>query len=481
MTRVTILSLLAITAAGCGDDPANPPPPDAPGGVAGACPDDMTKQCVDVAELITANATWTPDKVYVIPNFQHTFVQKPAVLTIMPGTEIRGGKGAVLTIARGAKIMADGTPQQPIVFTSNQTAGTKTPGYWGGVLVMGYASHNTNVLATPTPSGEVLFEAFSNADGDSGRFGAVLGQDIPTDNSGVIRYVRIEFGGFNFVADREFNNLTLCGVGSGTTVDFVQVHGGQDDGIELFGGTVNVKHIVSSQNEDDGFDADNGWRGMAQFVIVQNVAHRTGAVLEATNGYEIDNHGTATSFNATPRTQPTIANVTLVGDRAYTEQPHWGAVFRRGMAGHFVNHLWYNFTRGFEFRDTATKDQLDAGNLTVGYSIFYSNDSSASNLPAPQASGDIVEADYIRTAEAVAAGRPDPHNLFDVNPTLPAAATSRTAPDFKPAAGSPALTAANAAPANDPRIANQFFEKVAFVGAIGTDDWTAGWTKYPQN
>lgn len=471
MTRVTILSLLAITAAACGDDPSGPPPPDAGGGVMGACPDDMTRQCVEVAEGITANTTWTADKVYVIPNFQHTFVRKPAVLTIMPGTEIRGGKGAVLTIARGAKIQAEGTAQQPIVFTSDQLGGTRTPGYWGGLLIMGYAAHNTNVLATPA-SGEVLFEAFSNADGDSGRFGNPIGMDIPTDNSGVLKYVRIEFGGFNFVQDREFNNLTLCGVGSGTTIDFVQLHGGQDDGVEFFGGTVNVKHIVSSQNEDDGFDADNGWKGMAQFVIVQNVAHRPGAVLEATNGYEIDNHAASASFNAAPRTQPTIANVTLVGDRTYTEQAHWAAVFRRGMAGHFLNHIWHNFTRGPEVRDQATIDQVTAGNLTVSYSMLSQNDSTTNNLPDTATTPPFDETIIFNTAS---------HDLMGVNPGLPAAATSRTAPDFKPAAGSAALDPANAAPANEPRMADPFFEKVTFVGAIGTVDWTAGWTKYPQN
>ena len=130
---------------------------------------------------------------------------------------------------------------------------------------MGKAPQNTNANSTP-PSATATFEAYGTADPD-GLFG---GTD-PDDNSGTIKYVRIEFAGFNFVADREFNNLTLCGVGTGTTIDYVQVHGGSDDGIEFFGGTVNVKHLVSSQNEDDGFDTDNGWQGKAQFVIVQNV------------------------------------------------------------------------------------------------------------------------------------------------------------------------------------------------------------------
>ena len=117
--------------------------------------------------------------------------------------------------------------------------------------------------------------------------------------------MRIEFAGFNFVADREFNNLTLCGVGDATVVDFIQVHKGADDGVEFFGGTVNVKHLVSSQNEDDGFDTDNGWQGKAQFIVVQNISHPA-TLAEATNGYESDNHGTAASYTASLRTLPTV-------------------------------------------------------------------------------------------------------------------------------------------------------------------------------
>ena len=255
-----------------------------------------------------------------------------------------------------------------------------------------------------------------------------------------------------------------------------QVHGGADDGIEFFGGTVNVKHIVSSQNEDDGFDTDNGWQGKAQFVIVQNIAHRPGVVLEATNGYESDNHGTAASFEAEPRTLPTVSNVTLIGDHNFTEQPSFAAVFRRGTGGHYMNHIWLNFPRGIEFRDPQTETQLVAGNLTITDSMLFSNDASATNLPPAQATGDIIEASYITTAGATAAGRADPHNSFGVDPGMPSAMMSRTQPDWKPMANAAALTA-GAAPPND-----GFFDTSAtFAGAIGAVDWTAGWTKYPQN
>jgi hypothetical protein len=463
MTRATTFCLLAIAAAACGDSEKMTITPDAPV--------DVVPQVIMVPDEITTNTTWTSDKPYLIPKFTHVFVRKGATLTIQPGTEIRGEKGAVLVIARGAKIMAEGTVDKPIVFTSAQEVGQRTPGYWGGLLVLGNAPINVNVKSMP-PSNDALFEAFSNADGDSGKFGG----DQPADNSGVIKYVRIEFGGYNFVADREFNNLTLCGVGSGTTVDFVQVHGGSDDGIELFGGTVNVKHILSSQNEDDGFDTDNGWQGKAQFVIVQDIAHRPGVVVEATNGYESDNHGTAASYEAEPRTLPTVSNVTLIGDHTFADIASFAAVFRRGTGGHYVNHIWMGFPKGPEFRDPQTEAQLLAGNLTVTFSMFFGNDGAVTNLPPVQSTGDIVEATYLTTDGATTAGRADPHNAFNLNPGLPAAATSRTAPDFKPMAGAAALTAGTTPP-NDP-----FFDASAtFAGAIGTVDWTAGWTKYPQN
>jgi hypothetical protein len=354
----------------------------------------------------------------------------------------------------------------------------RTAGYWGGLLVLGKAPVNVNANSSP-PAKDALFEAFSNADGDAGKFGG----DDPADDSGTIKYVRIEFGGYNFVADREFNNLTLCGVGNKTVIDFVQVHGGSDDGIEFFGGTVDVKHIVSSQNQDDGFDTDNGWQGRAQFVIVQNISHPA-SLPEATNGYESDNHGTNTSYTALPRTLPTVTNVTLIGDHAYTGAASYAAVFRRGTGGHYSNHLWFGFPKGPEIRDPETQMQADTRALTIEHSVFYGNDTSPAQLPPVQTivvggvtmpdPKDVVEANYL-----VGTADYDPHNLFvNDNPGLSAGATSKTAPDFKPIAGSMLLDTTKAAtPPTDP-----FFDQTAtFIGAIGTVDWTATWTSYPQN
>ncbi|MCB9562613.1 MAG: hypothetical protein H6708_19600 [Kofleriaceae bacterium] len=432
-----------------GDDTTSPDAdttmPDAPPG----------SQTIRVNDDITEDTTWVTGNTYVIPRLKQLFVEPGATLTIEPGVVVKGEQGSVLVITRGAKIMAEGTADAPIVMTSAQA---NTPGYWGGLLVLGAAPINTNVNSNPS-STEATFEAFTSAIPEG-----LFGGTNAADNSGKIKYVRIEFAGFNFVADREFNNFTLCGVGSGTEIDYVQVHGGSDDGIEFFGGTVNVKHLVSSQNGDDGFDTDNGWEGKAQFVIIQNV-HPQGSG-DASNGYESDNHGTAASYTAAPRTLPTIYNVTMLGDHSYTGGTSFATVLRRGTGGHYYNHIIAGFPQGLEVRDAATKDQLDAGNLFIKNSIIYNNAADGNNWPPPQASNDIDESEYFTST--------DWNNQF-VDPGLPAAAFDPSAPDFKPTAGAAALTG-GATPPND-----GFFDTSAtYIGAVGTEDWTAGWTSFPQ-
>lgn len=454
LSTVLYTATLGLALAACGDDgsstqvDAAPPDIDAPVG----------PQTIVLSEDITTNTTLTTGNTYKIPRLKQLFVEPGATLTIEPGVTIQGGQGSVLVITRGAKIMAVGTKEQPITLTTDQPDGQKTGGYWGGLLVLGNAPINVNVNSTP-PSTEATFEAFTNAIPE-GKFG---GTDA-ADNSGKLKYVRIQFAGFNFVADREFNNLTLAGVGSGTEIDYVQVHGGSDDGVEFFGGTVNVKHVVSSQNGDDGFDTDNGWQGKGQFIVVQNVAPQ--GATEASNGYESDNHATAASYETAPRTKPTLYNVTMIGNHDYTGGSSFATVLRRGTGGNYFNHIIMDFPRGLEFRDVATKNSLDQGNLFFKSSIVFNNAASGNNWEPPQASGDIDEASYMTNAAW--------NNRF-VDPGLPAARNSLTAPDWKPTAGAAALTGGATPPSDG------FFDTSAtFVGAIGADDWTQGWTAYPQ-
>lgn len=449
-TTATLLSLLSAAAlVACGDDanPSNPPdsapPLDTPSG----------GQVIRVSDDITTDTTWTADNEYVLGRLKIVFVTNGATLTIEPGTVIKGEQGSVLVIARGAKIHAEGTADKPITMTSSQPVGSRSPGWWGGLLVLGKAPINVNKA---TGSDEATYEAFTSGIAD-GKFG---GTD-PTDNSGVLKYIRIQFAGFNFVADREFNNLTLAGVGTGTVVDYVQVHQGSDDGIEFFGGTVNVKHIVSSQNQDDGFDTDNGWNGKAQFIIVQNNSHPA-TLPEASNGYESDNHGVEASYTQTPRTRPTIYNATLIGDHTYTGVAHSAAIFRRGTGGHYFNHVFYGFNRGIEFRDAATGDQIVAAALTIKNSTLFGTGADGNSNTVTTTIAGFNMADYASSVD-----------ISNVDPKLSGDALSKSAPNFKPSTP----LAGGATPPSD-----GFFDPTAtFIGAIGTDDWTAGWTEYPQN
>ena len=187
MKRPILFCLLAIAACGGSDHTTNPDaesPPDTPGG----------GSVIRLNDNITQDTTFEAKNIYVIPRLKQLFVEAPATLTIEPGTVIQGEQGAVLVITRGAKIHADGTKDKPIVLTTAQPSGQKTPGFWGGLLVLGAAPVNVNVNSTP-PSNEATFEAFTSAIPE-GKFG---GND-PHDNSGVIKYMRIEFAGFNFVA-----------------------------------------------------------------------------------------------------------------------------------------------------------------------------------------------------------------------------------------------------------------------------------------
>lgn len=437
----------------------------ATGGTGGGGGQTTTGQVIAVPAVITADTTWTTGNTYVLPMDTRVAVRAPAVLTIAPGTTVTGSGNASLIITRGAKIIAIGTPQAPIIFTSAKDVGTRAPGDWGGLIIMGRAPINANTLSTP-PSTEATFEAFGANEPD-GLFG---GTD-PEDNSGSLKYVRLEFGGVAYLPGREWNNLTLCGVGRGTVIDFVQSHKGADDSIEFFGGTVNVKHLVLSQNQDDGFDTDNGWEGKAQFVVAQHVAPMG---TEASNGYESDNHATAASYTATPRTLPTAYNITLIGQKDYTLAPGFGALFRRGTGGMYYNHIIMKWPLGvITVRDQETMDQITAGNLFVKNSIFFDNMGADGNWPAP-ATG-TAAAPILDFDEKMIFTNPLWNNRDAVDPML-TDPLSLTAPNFKPAAGSPALTGGATPPADG------FFDTQAmFVGAVGATDWTTGWTAYPQN
>lgn len=213
---------------------------------------------------------------------------KDVTLTIPAGTLIKGETSqtdpGLLIITRGAKIMAEGTATNPIVFTSSNREGYRSAKDWGGIVINGYAR-----VQKGTAEGE----------GNTGAYGG----DNDADNSGVLKYVRVEFAGTLFSADNELNGIAFQGVGSGTTVDYVQVHMNGDDGVEFFGGSVAVKHLVLTGNQDDSLDFDDGWNGSAQFVLIQQYAG-------GDHGIEADGD----AEDVFPPAHPVIANFTYVGN-----------------------------------------------------------------------------------------------------------------------------------------------------------------------
>ena len=246
---------------------------------------------------ITTNTTWSG--VVLLQN--KIYVKNNATLTIAPGTIIRGDKAtqATLIITRGAKINAQGTVSQPIVFTSNEAVGNRNEGDWGGIVILGLAKNNQ-------PGG------VANIEGIVPTTDTQYGGAFDTDNSGTIKYVRIEFAGIALEPNKEVNGITFGSVGSATTVDYVQVSHSGDDSFEWFGGTVNCKHIIAYRGLDDDFDTDFGYRGKVQFALSirdKDVSDAPGD----SNSFECDND--AAGSTATPKTKPIFSNVTLVGPK----------------------------------------------------------------------------------------------------------------------------------------------------------------------
>ena len=404
-----------------------------PSGMASGMPEVLTG-------LITSDRLLTSDKYYLLSGA--VFIQDGATLTIEPGTQIfgEGATNGTLIVAQGGKVIANGRADRPIVFTSDALDNEKDRGQWGGLIINGRAPVNTGAIA--------------QGEGDTGTYG---GSD-PTDNSGVLRYVRVEFAGIEFSPDNELNGIAFQGVGSGTVVDYVQVHFNQDDGIEFFGGTVNAKHLYCTGIRDDSFDWTDGWTGKGQFWVAQQRGD------DADNGFESDNEGD--NNEAMPRSNPTIYNVTLVGDPNGPESDT-GLLLREGTAATLRNFIVIGFNKGGLDIDTGSSIQLaNSGELSVQNTIFYNNkvDGTPGNF----------EVDDDEIDEAVWARMPA-FNNSEVDPML-MAPYSLGSPDYRPGAGSPALTMQAASPPDD-----GFFESVSYIGAFdAANNWLAGWSTSEQ-
>jgi hypothetical protein len=300
---------------------------------------------------INTTTTLTADKVWTLKGY--VYVTDGAKLIIQPGTTIISDiseKGA-LCIERGAQIIAEGTAAKPIVFTSGKAVGERTPGDWGGIVILGRAK--TNRTSEPTIEGGI---------------GRAFGGTNDFDNSGVLKYVRIEYAGIAAMPNSEINALTLGGVGSGTIIENVQTIYANDDAFEFFGGTVSPKNLYAFATADDDFDFDFGYTG----TITSGVAKRDPQFVDsgdAGNGVECDNDGTGSS--AQPVTHPKLLNMILVGPNVSTAlaNHNLGLRFRRATQFTMKNSIVWGWMKGglsLESNETAqfVKD---------GVSVFENN------------------------------------------------------------------------------------------------------------
>ncbi|RDC65291.1 T9SS C-terminal target domain-containing protein [Adhaeribacter pallidiroseus] len=403
-------------------------------------------------DLKTGTITLEASKKYLLKGFVK--IGDGATLTIPAGTIIKGdfaSKGTLI-IERGGKIMAEGTAAQPIVFTSNAAKGSRGPSNWGGIVIAGKAPINQ-------AGGEAEFE---------GGYKVKFGGTEPNDNSGKLKYVRIEFGGIALLPNQEINGLTMGGVGAGTEIDYVQVSYSGDDAFEWFGGTVNAKHLIAYRTLDDDFDSDFGYSGKIQYAVASR--DPLNADQSGSNGFESDNDPTGT--DATPKTSVMFSNVSLFGPYKTTGMsidPNFktGVHIRRNSAMSLLNSVVAGYPTGLLIDDAKSEANATANALQIKNTII-----AAATTPLAVKSGSTWDintwfntagfGNSIVTANADLMMAGDPYGL--------------TTPNFQPAAGSPLLTGASFTGLTG-------FDAVTYRGAFdGTTDWTAGWANFnPQN
>ena len=412
---------------------------------------------------ITADRTFSAANKNFLKGF--VYVKSGATLTIEAGSVIKGisvasgERAASLIIEPGAKIIAEGTVDKPIVFTSDKEPGKRVTGDWGGLIICGNA--RVNRTNQPTIEG-----------GPGTHYGNTTSDEFNGESSGKLKYVRIEFAGYPLEPDKEINGLTFGGVGSGTEVEFVQVSYSNDDSYEWFGGTVNAKHLIAYKGWDDDFDTDYGYTGKLQFLL--SVRDKDIADTSDSNGFESDNDGDGSTN--TPFTKPVFSNVTLIGpfygkvsDRTQAEVEAKTADAANGAKGgkyQAAMHLRRNSSLNiynsvftgwpYGLRATDKKGQANDGiaieNVIFAgmWKNFYEDEKVSENFFNRAGNNTVLE----NTRQIIAKDG-------DYSSVV---ADAVKGADFS-------------------KLADSFFEKVTYKGAFdGTNDWTEGWTNWdPQN
>ena len=431
-------------------------------------------QVITVSGEINTNTTWYSNARYLLNGF--VYVANNATLTIQPGTIIKGiyGSKGALIIERGAKIMAAGTSSQPIIFTSDRPAGQRAAGDWGGLVICGKATTNKHDSGTGVGQAE-------------GGIRSLYGGTDDTDNSGILQYVRIEFPGIALTSssNSEINGLTIYSVGTGTTIDHIQVSYSGDDSYEWFGGTVNCKYLVALRGLDDEYDTDNGFRGKVQFALGirdPQVADQSGS-----NGFESDND--AEGDQLTPVTAPVFSNVTLFGPYAVsasTPNSNFKRVMhlRRSTQLSVYNSIFVGWPKGLIIDGALGNAPAMAQNNTLqiekcilaGMITNFEEAPATSGTPPVAANMLFSVADQQTWFDLASRSNDRTKTVADI---LGANLLSLTSPSLLPSAGAIFLTGASF---TNSKLTNSFFTSVTYLGAFGTTNWTSGWCNFdPQN
>lgn len=415
-----------------------------------------------------SSQTLSADKKYLLEGI--VYVRTGQTLTIQPGTVIAGEKKSkgTLVVDRGGKIVAKGTSDKPIVFTSNQAVGDRDRGDWGGLILLGNAKVN---IESPTIEG-----LSSNV---------TYGGNDDNDSSGELQFVRVEFAGIELTPNNETNGITLGGVGRGTKFENIQVSYGGDDGIEWFGGSVNGKYLVVFGTWDDCFDIDNGFSGNLQFGL--GISYPSYADQSDSNGFEWDTDGQNNLERA--KTTVTVSNFTILGPsidgNSFSGNFKYGTDLRRNVAASLYNSVVVGFPTAIRLNQSSVFPNYKAGTGQFANNVYYAKTAtiaSGSNVTAEEIAkylkdnDNVVEASAdFQTAAAYQALGLKTDQFFGkrLNTDYPAH------PDFSLTTGTLAAGAKfDYARFSEENRANQFDKTVKFRGAFGATDWTKGWTNF---
>lgn len=461
------------------------------------------KPVKEVSGILSGEVKFSADTIYLLKGFVRvgdddgSAIKSTGTLTIEPGTLILGDRETkgTLVVQRGSRILAEGSAEKPIVFTSERPIGLRQPGDWGGVVLCGKAKNNI-------PGGTAQLE---------GGYGAYHGGGDDNDNSGILKYVRIEYAGIAINPNEEVNSLTMGSVGRGTQISYVQASYGLDDSFEWFGGTVNCSHLIAYRGLDDDLDVDLGYSGNVQFAL--SIRDNQLSDQSGSNGFEVDNDGTGTGN--TPFTSGTFSNITVIGPKGNRETPigqnfQHALHLRRNSKIKIHNSFFTGYPWGIYIDGTSTEANAKNNELVLKNNVLAAVENWGGNgfgntgkLYVNDIVGYFKDANGVvdpTTGAAHGGAQPKgiPYRVIATGSTWSSAeleawflANNQFLPKWQdagidgsifdvanpkvtPNAGSMLLSGASFDGLSG-------FQNVAFRGAFGTENWTQGWSEFNPN